>query len=172
MSNLLESRVGHSPIKARHYSARCQCTLFRSLRPTTSQVQGEQEFGIRWDGEYEALSRLVQHRFGLEGRVRSRRQLGLDLAANLRRRISRRRVGARLYRQNRGPTPDCDRQAAAGLPIQLDFGADPSAVRAIAEAERLTYGHLGGSGRFRGARMVPGKGLDTAINSAAFSLLR
>src|SRR5262249_59792541 len=30
----------------------------------------------------------------------------------------------------------------AGLSIQLDFGADPSAVRGIAEAERLTYGHL------------------------------
>jgi hypothetical protein len=31
-----------------------------SLAPT--QVQGEQDFGIRWDGEYEALSRLI---FGL-----------------------------------------------------------------------------------------------------------
>ncbi len=30
--------------------------------PAPTQVQGEQEFGIRWDGEYEALSRLI---FGL-----------------------------------------------------------------------------------------------------------
>ena len=30
--------------------------------PSPTQVQGEQEFGIRWDGEYEALSRLI---FGL-----------------------------------------------------------------------------------------------------------
>ena len=30
--------------------------------PAPSQVQGEQDFGIRWDGEYEALSRLI---FGL-----------------------------------------------------------------------------------------------------------
>ena len=30
--------------------------------PAPTQVQGEQDFGIRWDGEYEALSRLI---FGL-----------------------------------------------------------------------------------------------------------
>ena len=30
--------------------------------PPPTQVQGEHEFGIRWDGEYEALSRLI---FGL-----------------------------------------------------------------------------------------------------------
>ena len=30
--------------------------------PAPTQVQGEHEFGIRWDGEYEALSRLI---FGL-----------------------------------------------------------------------------------------------------------
>ena len=36
--------------------------LMGSDSPAPTQVQGEQEFGIRWDGEYEALSRLV---FGL-----------------------------------------------------------------------------------------------------------
>jgi hypothetical protein len=30
--------------------------------PEPTQIQGEQDFGIRWDGEYEALSRLI---FGL-----------------------------------------------------------------------------------------------------------
>jgi hypothetical protein len=34
----------------------------QSQRGAPTQVQGEQEFGIRWDGEYEALSRLI---FGL-----------------------------------------------------------------------------------------------------------
>jgi hypothetical protein len=36
--------------------------LMGSDSPAPTQVQGEQEFGIRWDGEYEALSRLI---FGL-----------------------------------------------------------------------------------------------------------
>jgi hypothetical protein len=36
--------------------------LLGSDSPAPTQVQGEQDFGIRWDGEYEALSRLV---FGL-----------------------------------------------------------------------------------------------------------
>lgn len=36
--------------------------LLGSDSPEPTQVQGEQEFGIRWDGEYEALSRLI---FGL-----------------------------------------------------------------------------------------------------------
>jgi hypothetical protein len=33
--------------------------LLGSDSPTPTQVQGEQDFGIRWDGEYEALSRLI-----------------------------------------------------------------------------------------------------------------
>jgi len=36
--------------------------LLGSDSPAPTQVQGEQDFGIRWDGEYEALSRLI---FGL-----------------------------------------------------------------------------------------------------------
>jgi hypothetical protein len=45
------------------------------------------------------VASFLQRRFRLEWRVRSRRQLRLDLAAHLRRRISRRRVGAQLYRK-------------------------------------------------------------------------
>src|SRR5205814_5986113 len=33
--------------------------LLGSDSPAPTQVQGEQDFGIRWDGEYEALSRLI-----------------------------------------------------------------------------------------------------------------
>src|SRR5437868_13640053 len=36
--------------------------LLGSDSPAPTQVQGEQDFGIRWDGDYEALSRLI---FGL-----------------------------------------------------------------------------------------------------------
>jgi hypothetical protein len=42
-----------------------------SLAPT--QVHGEQDFGIRWDGEYEALSRLI-FELGKWLRGRGRRQ--------------------------------------------------------------------------------------------------
>jgi hypothetical protein len=37
-------------------------TATRPQLSAPTQVQGEQDFGIRWDGEYEALSRLI---FGL-----------------------------------------------------------------------------------------------------------
>src|ERR1700732_1682562 len=52
--------------------------------PAPTQVQGEQEFGIRWDGEYEELRRLI---FGLgtkfeEAAVKS--GLSRELAADLR----------------------------------------------------------------------------------------
>ena len=56
--------------------------------PAPTQVQGEEEFGIRWDGEYEALSRLI---FGLGTKfdeAAARSGLNREQAAELRTKLA------------------------------------------------------------------------------------
>ena len=56
--------------------------------PAPAQVQGEQEFGIRWDGEYEALSRLI---FGLGTKfevVAAKGGLSREQASDLRKKLA------------------------------------------------------------------------------------
>jgi hypothetical protein len=56
--------------------------------PAPTLVQGEQEFGIRWDGEYETLSRLI---FGLGTRFEeaaAKSGLSREQAADLRRKLA------------------------------------------------------------------------------------
>ena len=62
--------------------------LMGSESPAPTQVQGEQEFGIRWDGEYEALSRLI---FGLGTKfdeAAARNGLNREQVADLRRKLA------------------------------------------------------------------------------------
>ena len=62
--------------------------LMGSDSPAPTQVQGEEEFGIRWDGEYEALSRLI---FGLGTKFEeaaARSGLNREQAAELRTKLA------------------------------------------------------------------------------------
>src|SRR6266576_4499248 len=84
--HLSESNLGNSA--GRPLAEVWEVLLMGSDSPAPAQVQGEQEFGIRWDGEYEALSRLI---FGLGTRFEEAAEKGglsREQAAKLREKLA------------------------------------------------------------------------------------
>jgi len=79
--------------------------LMGSDSPAPTQVQGEQEFGIRWDGEYEALSRLI---FGLGTKFEeaaAKGGLSREQAADVRRSSRPSFLSSCLWKPCRSKTP-------------------------------------------------------------------